>query len=277
MFTSIAIAKLVEQGKLSFNQTLDECLPNYPNKDIAKKITIRHLLTHCSGLPEYWTIEYEKSWQEISRLDQILKFFADQPLVFEPGTQHQYCNTNFIVLGLVIERLYGQPFSDVIKRIVFEPAKMSDSGFFETKNPKHVNRLAVPYEFALVENGSESWFPAKLGKQGTSAGGSYSSIKDLAAFDHALTSHRLLGQKMTEEITKGKVVQTVGGKYAFGFMDCQFDGQRWIGHGGTGPGSYFEYAHFPANGYSVIFVANHDATAAHDVYRKLMQVVAQTK
>ncbi len=273
MITAIAIAQLVENGKLRFDDVVADHLPDYPHAKVAQAVSVDQLLTHRSGLPEYWTEAYEKEWGEITELKQILPYFADRPLVFAPGTKHEYCNTNYIVLGLILEQVSGVSYFEYIRERVLVPAGMEHAGFFENDGS---GSAALAYEFVLPTQGDEKeqWFPAELGRKGTSAGGCYASLQDMFAFDRALNEWQLTTESLTRVLTTGKVKQPVGGKYGYGFMDGEYEGRRWFGHGGTGPGAFFEYMHFPDSGYTIVFLANHGGTSAHDVFRKLKQAVA---
>lgn len=274
MITAICLAQLEEKGLLDFDDLISEYLPIYANVETIQTIRIRHLLTHTSGLPEYWTDEYEKHWDRIDKLDQIIPFFADKPLEFDPGSRHEYCNTNFVVLGLIIESITEKSYFEYVEENVFTPAGMTASGFFDPRNKR--TPVARSYGVAFEVEGSEIWELAKLGRRGTSAGGVYLSTDDLLKFDQALIHDRLIQEKTLENLVTGKVAQPVGGKYAYGFMEGEIQGERWYGHGGTGPGSFFQFTHFPESGYTIIMCANHGGTAARDVFQKLRQAVIQT-
>ncbi len=276
MFTAIAIAQLAEQQKLGYDDSISKHLPDYANQKVANSVTIRQLLTHTSGLPEYWTVAYEKDWDQITKLRQIMPYFIDQDLKFNPGSKHEYCNTNYILLGLIIESVGKIDYFDFIQENVFERAGMKHSGFFEVDDSK--SRFAKSYEFVLpgTSNSKAQWHTAKLGRKGSSAGGCYASAEDMLQFDIAFSGGKLLPESATKMITTGKVKQPVGGMYCFGFMEGSYQSRRWFGHGGTGPGSFFEYMHFPDSGYTIVMFANHDGTAAYDIFRKLQQLVARS-
>jgi CubicO group peptidase (beta-lactamase class C family) len=105
MFTAVAIAQLAEQGKLSFDDKVGKFLPDYPNKDVANKVTIHHLLTHTSGLGSYWNAKFDARRAQIKTVADYLALFADEPLLFEPGARFEYSNSGFIVLGAIVEKV----------------------------------------------------------------------------------------------------------------------------------------------------------------------------
>ena len=102
MFTSIAIAQLVSQGRLRYLDTLAQILPDYPNQEAAQKITVEQLVTHASGLGDLFTDEFMQDRLKIDSLNDYLPYFANQPLQFDPGTKRSYSNAGFVVAGLII-------------------------------------------------------------------------------------------------------------------------------------------------------------------------------
>lgn len=114
MFTAVAIAQLVEKGKLSFEDPLSKFIPDFPDKESAEKIKIKHLLTHTAGLGGYFSEKWDKTSRTQFRTvdDMMNQVKADEKLLFEPGTRWQYSNTGMLVLGKVIEIVSGQSYYD---------------------------------------------------------------------------------------------------------------------------------------------------------------------
>ena len=122
MFTAVAVMQLVEQGRLALDDTIADRLPDYPNQEVAKAVTIHQLLTHTSGLGDY--SESDRS-EELHRSDQewgTSPLFVDAPLEFEPGKQFRYSNSGFMVLGLIIEEVTGQSYYDYVRLNISSPA-----------------------------------------------------------------------------------------------------------------------------------------------------------
>src|SRR6185295_16380809 len=145
MFTSVAIALLVERGKLSFDDPLSKFLPDFPTKEAAEKIRIKHLLTHTSGLGSYFNQKFiESSRARFRTVDEFMTLAKDEKLAFEPGTRWAYSNTGMLVLGKVIEVVTGGSYFDYIRENVYKPAGMVNSESYELDlvNPN----LAVGYE-----------------------------------------------------------------------------------------------------------------------------------
>lgn len=135
-FTSVAIAQLVEQGKLKYTDTLAKVLPDYPNQEAAAKITVHQLLTHTSGLGDFFGPEFDKKKDNIRDLKDYLQFFAAKPLRFEPGKSWSYSNAGMIVAGLVVERVSGQNYFDFVREHIYKPAGMKDSDSYEKTKPQ---------------------------------------------------------------------------------------------------------------------------------------------
>src|SRR5258705_9931281 len=139
-FTSVAIAQLAQQGKLSFNDPIGKYLPDYPNKTVAAKVTIHQLLTHTSGMRSYFNDEFMKRRASLRTLADLLPFFFNDPLDFEPGEKMQYSNSGYVVLGLIVERLTKQSYFDYVREHIFKPAGMKNTDSYELE--QKVSNLA---------------------------------------------------------------------------------------------------------------------------------------
>jgi CubicO group peptidase (beta-lactamase class C family) len=269
MFTAVAVAQLVERGKLSFDDPLIKHLPDYPDKEVAAKVTIHQLLTHTSGLGNYMTPAWAERRAEIKTAAELLPFFAREPLKFAPGAGWQYSNAGFVVLGLVVERLSGQSYFDYVREHVFKPAGMNDTDSYE--NARAVENRAVGYTRA---DNPRSPNTSRLPFKGSPAGGGYSTLDDMLKFDRALRSHKLLGAKLTNLVTTGKVDAPFG-KYAYGFGDSRINGKRYVGHNGGGPGIAAQFESYTDTGYTLVVLANYDPPAVMPLIRELEQVLTK--
>ena len=264
MFTSVAIAQLVEAGKLKYTDTLAQVLPDYPNKEVAQKITVHQLLTHTSGLGDIFGPEFDKRKNELREIKDYLALFADKPLRFEPGAGWSYSNGGFIVLGLIVEKLSGQSYYDYVQKHIYDVAGMKLSGSFP-KTDKIPN-LAVGY----MKGGPSGQLAPNwetLPWRGMSAGGGDSTVGDLLRFAEALRGHKLLGAQLTETIVTGKTQPgpDADSKYAYGFEDERVAGHRIVGHGGGAPGMNGQLDIYLDGGYTVVVLANLDPPAAQGV------------
>jgi len=188
-FTGLAVRQLIAEKKISPDDPIGKFLPDYPNKDAAAKVTVGHLLNMTSGIGDFFGDRYEATPKEkIRSLKDYLPLFADQPLEFEPGAGERYSNGGYVVLGLIIEKVSGEDYYTYVHEHVFKPAGMLDSASPE-KDAAVPNR-AVGY----VRDGS-SWKPntGTLPGRGSSAGGGYSTARDLLKYTTALAQGALGG------------------------------------------------------------------------------------
>jgi D-alanyl-D-alanine carboxypeptidase len=275
MFTSVAIAQLAERGKLAFTDTVGKHLPDYPNKAVADKVTIHHLLTHTSGMGSYWNDKFDKNRSNIKTVSDYVALFVDDPLSFEPGARFQYSNSGFIVLGAIIEKVSGQSYYDYVKEHIFKPAGMKNTDAYELSQP--TPNMAMGYT-RMGDNGPEPG-PRKENahtrpNRGGPAGGGYSTAEDLLKFHIALRDHKLLSAKYTDLITTGKV-ETGRGKYAYGFGDQKVNGKRAFGHTGGAPGIASSLEMYPELGYTVVVMTNYDPPDMMPVVRKIQEMLTR--
>ncbi len=276
MFTSVAIAQLAEQGKLSFDDKVGKYLPDYPNADVRDKVTIHQLLTHTAGLGSYWNKRFDERRASIRTVSDYLALFADDKLLFEPGARFQYSNSGFIVLGAIVEKVSGKSYFDYVREHIYKPAGMTNTDAYEMR--VETPNLAMGY----TRNDDRADAPLATRKEnsdsrpnrGGPAGGGYSTVEDLTKFAMALTTNRLLSAKYTELVTTGKVPMG-GAKYAYGFGDMAVDGKRTIGHNGGAPGIAAELGIFTESGYSVAMMANYDPDDLMPIVRQVKRIIAQ--
>jgi CubicO group peptidase (beta-lactamase class C family) len=276
MFTSVAIGQLVQAGKLSYADTLAKVLPDYPNQGIAKRITIVQLLTHTSGLGDYFKNEFFTHRGNYVALRSYLPIFQDDSLLFAPGTSWSYSNAGFLVLGLVVEKVSREDYFEYVSRHIYEPAGMHHSGSY--KSDSVVDNLATGY------TSSGGFDPLRLKPRimnwetlpikGSSAGGGYATAGDFLRFSIALKNHTLLSAALTDSVLDGKVFDRMGiGKedtYAFGFEDYTMLGKHIAGHSGGGPGMNGELRIFRDGSYTVIVLSNYDPPSATALSRQIL-------
>lgn len=229
MFTAVAIAQLVEDGKLSWDDTLAELVPEYPDQTAAKKITVWELLHHTSGLGDFLGPEFFHNREKFADPADYLDLIARQPKLSESGTQWNYSNAGFILLGRVIENVSGESYFDYIMRHVFTPAAMNSSGFgsIEEITPK----LAVGYfhEGLFSSEWKANWM--KIPFKGGPAGGAYSTNADLLRFAKALREGKLVKQATLAKMFDDEVPAGPG-FYATGIGDRLSHGRHIRGHQG---------------------------------------------
>jgi D-alanyl-D-alanine carboxypeptidase len=261
MFTGTAILQLVQAGKIALNDPLGKYLTDYPNQDVADKVTIHQLLTHTGGTGDIFGPEFDAHRLELRTLDDYVALLGKRSLAFEPGARWEYSNYGMVLLGCVIERVSGQSYYDYVAKRIYKPAGMTRTGS-EPEN-KRVTGRSIGYTRLP---GATAWTPNTdtLPFRGTSAGGGYSTVGDLVKFSAALVNHELLDAEHTQLLITGKV-DTPAGKYAYGFDDLRKDGAGAVGHAGGAPGMNGMLRIFPKSGYVVAVLSNFDPPAAQRV------------
>jgi CubicO group peptidase (beta-lactamase class C family) len=257
MFTAVATLQLVQAGKLDLKTPFGKYLTDYPNQDVASKVTIEQLLTHTGGTGDIFGPEFEKHRLELKTLQDYVTLYGKRGPDFEPGSQWRYSNYGFLLLGVLIEKVSGQSYYDYVRDHIFKPAGMTSTD--SEPEDQAVSDRSVGYT-KFGGNGLQRNTDT-LPYRGTSAGGGYSTVEDLSRFATALQTKKLLNAQYTELLTTGKV-DTGRGKYAFGFQDEVINGTRCFGHGGGAPGMNGELKICPASGYVLVVLANLDPPAA---------------
>ncbi len=209
IFTRIAIGQLVAAGKVSFDDKLGKFLPDYPNKDAREKVTIRHLVTMKSGIGDFFGEKFiAMPKAKLRKNSDFIPLFADKPLAFEPGTNEQYSNGGYILLGAIIEKISGKNYYDYVRENIFKPAGMMNTDSFEAdklpantangytkRNPKN----------ELLNNADTRPF------RGSAAGGGYSNAEDLLKFSSAVKSGKLIIPDDDGQPRKGSGLGSAGG------------------------------------------------------------------
>lgn len=189
-FTKVAIGQLAQAGKLKLDVPIATYLPDYPNKDVAQKITIQQLLDHRSGLGDVFTPRmWERNAATFRTLKNYIDFFASDPLQFEPGKGQRYSNYGYVVLGAIVEAVSGESYFDYVRKRVFEPAGMNGSGFFDAR------QIVPDVAMGHTRREANEWRENTSLRAPIPAGGSFSSARDLLAFDRALRAGKLLDPK----------------------------------------------------------------------------------
>jgi CubicO group peptidase (beta-lactamase class C family) len=254
MFTAVATLQLVERGKLSLDDTVGKILPDYPNADVASKVKVRHLLSHTGGTGDIFGPEFEAHRLELKTLQDYVKLYGSRDLEFEPGTKWDYSNYGFLLLGVILEKVSGKSYYDVVAENIFRVAGMTHSGSEpESVKVPHRSRGYMRDRFETVSN--EPTLPWR----GTSAGGGYTTASDLMKFATALLSNKLLKAETLAEATRP---QFTAGDYGFGFQLGRADEPRSFGHGGGAPGMNGILRVYPDSNQAVIVLANLDPPSA---------------
>ena len=182
-FTGLAIRQLIAENKIWPDDPIRKFLPDYPNTDAAAKVTVRHLLDMTSGIGDFFGDRYEATPKEkIRSLEDYLPLFADKPLEFEPGTRNQYSNGGYVVLGLIIEKASGTGLLHLCPRAHLQAGRYERFGLVMKKTPP--SRTGRSDTCGTVRPGRR--IIETLPGKGSSAGGGYSTARDLLKYTIAL-------------------------------------------------------------------------------------------
>jgi D-alanyl-D-alanine carboxypeptidase len=261
MFTAVATLQLVEAGKLELDDPIGKHLPGYPNKGVASKVSVRHLLTHTGGTGDIFGPEFEEHRLALREHRDYVKLYGSRGLTHEPGARFEYSNYGFVLLGALIEHVSGVSYYDYVGDNVFRRAGMTSTGSL----PESVdvpNRAAGYMRSSPAGGAGGAWVPNTdtLPWRGTAAGGGYSTVGDLMRFAQALSSGTLISKATLAEATRPHRQQ-----YGYGFAVQGQGPLRSYGHGGGAPGMNGELRVFPRLGYVVVSLSNLDPPAASEL------------
>ena len=272
MFTATAIARLVEAGKLSFDDPIGRYIDEtWLPKDVTSKITVRHLITHTSGLGSYFNDVYMRSSRDLFRkLDDYKPLIKDDKPAFTPGERFQYSNTGMFLLGVVIEKVTGEDYFDHIRRTIYTLAGMTNSDCYEMDRP--VENLAIGYspDFSSPYKWQNNLYKHVL--KGGPAGGGFSTVKDLHKFALALLAGKLVSKSMRETMW----TDFKGANYGYGFAVAQGPGGKVVGHAGGFEGINSQLDIYVDSGYIVAVMSNYD-NGASPLANRIGLILARVK
>jgi CubicO group peptidase (beta-lactamase class C family) len=262
-FTAACILLLAQDGKLSVDDPVNKHLPEAPAA--WTHITLRHLLTHTSGLKSYTGLEGFELSHHLTQ-QQFIKAIAAQPPVFQPGESWKYCNTGFNLLGYVIENVSGESYWEFVSERIFKPLSMTNSG---DRLPSRIipNRAAGYQQTNHIRINRDYDLTDVF-----SAGAMVSTVDDLSRWNAALDGNSLLRQSTKEEMwtpvrqSDGKLPQT---KYGFGWFLDPTQGHKNIGHSGSTSGFSASIQRFPDDNLAVIILTNTDEQIATALAKKV--------
>ncbi|WP_236886669.1 serine hydrolase domain-containing protein [Clostridium beijerinckii] len=226
--TALCIMQLSEKGMLSTKQNIEDYIPDLYK---GQGITIHHLLTHTSGIPNHVMLKKQIKWEKPHTPQEILQIIKDHKLKFPVGEKWSYSNTNYIILGLIIEMVSGMSYHQYVKDNIFIPAKMNNSGFCDEEQKNVANNYIKGKKGFYMD--TSIWF---------ACGDIVSTVGDYYLFDRAIQEGKLLKNEIVKEMQKpqydGKYV-----KYGYGLIIKKYFDCKSICHGGgigNGYTSHFE-------------------------------------
>lgn len=253
-FTAAAILLLAERGALSVNDPITQYLTDYPKR--GEGVTIAHLLTHTSGIPSYTSApDYAANMAKAVTVDEMISRFKDRPLNFKPGSQYEYSNSGYFLLGAIIEKVSGQRYADFVAKEIFIPLGLADTAYEGVeRSPKRIvkgyldaTRDAMPLDMS----------------QPYAAGSLISTVDDLAKWDAAISAGKLLKPETWKRamqlttLADGSV-----SRYGYGWGIRSVSGVHAIAHSG-GINGFLSYAiRVPEHGVYVAVLTNRSSPAS---------------
>lgn len=252
-FTAACIVLLAEEGKLTLNDTLKNIFPDFP--DYAKKITIRHLLNHTSGIRDYLQLAYLKGLRNDDFYvdDEIMDWLISQEdLNFEPGEEFLYSNSGYWLLSQIVEKMAGMNMAEYAEKEIFEPLGMKDTHFHNDHTQIVKNRAS-----GYVPRDAENFRISMTTLEMIGDGGIFTSIEDIKKWDDAFYESKTLSKSFWANMTKTGILNN--GKeidYASGLTIGRYKGLKTIRHGGAFVGFRAELLRFPEQSVSIAIFAN---------------------
>ncbi len=260
MFTAVAIMQLVEKGRIDLEAPIGSYLTDYPNRDIATKVTVANLLSHTGGTGNIFGPDFDRRKASLRSTKDYVDLYGSRAPEFAPGSRQSYSNYGFILLGRIVEQVSGLQYDDYIQRNIFKPVGMTSTG--NRPESKVLPRRAIGYTGSGARlKSADDWLPLN----GTAAGGGYATVGDFNRFAGGLTSRRLLRGETLQKLIDGGVRRADGQFAGFDFGGTEGDTGRFIGHDGGAPGMNGSLQHFLMSGVTVIVLANRDFPAAESI------------
>ena len=269
MFTSVAILQLVEKDSINLNDSINKYIDEtWLPPDITSKVTISHLLSHTSGLGNYFNEKFWNSSRALYRnVDDFKPLVIGSSLAFEPGERFSYSNTGMLLLGAIIQKVTKQDYFEYIGNNIYKPAKMMNTDSYEMDQP--VENLAIGYSRAENNFGWENNLYKHVIKGGP-AGGGFSTVGDLHKFAKALVNEKLVSKESLDLLWSSHSNQA----YGYGFSIKNGVSGKIVGHSGGFPGINSNLDIYLDNGYVVAVMSNYDQGAS-EMANKISNLIAR--
>jgi CubicO group peptidase (beta-lactamase class C family) len=265
LFTALAVTQLIQQGRISIDDRIGKYLDGFPG-EIADNVTVRQLLQMRAGWGDYWGNDYFLAHRaRLRQVSDYMEFIRGMPLDFEPGTDFQHCNTCFEILGAIVESASEMDYYEYVRKNIYIPAGMSDSGSFHRDGP--AGGLATGYT-NLNPNDEHGegyrWTNTyMLPPRGTPAGGGYSTVRDFLKFDQAFRGFELLDREHTQFVIS-QFKGSPGDEFAASGMAVSMGGAAGIGA---------LYGRDMKSGITILIFSNIDFTATVETFRELRKLL----
>ena len=281
VFIAVGILQLIEQGKIRFDDTLGMLLDMELN-DIDKDVTVKQLLNHTSGVPDYFDEnvmdEYEELWKDypnykIRHNSDLLPLFINKPMMYPKGEKFQYNNSGYVLLAMIIEKITGMNFDQYLKAKVFDVCGMNSTGYYELDKlpPKCANNYIYCADTKDYRTNIFS-----VDAKGTGAGGAFVTVKDIINFWTNLSEGNLISEAFVSDMLSkqsGDGMDAEEGYYGYGVWIIDNPNGRDLAYfQGCDPGVSFISEYNPNNGIVSVLVSNYGDNVWKEM-RKIREVL----
>src|SRR5690349_12611707 len=266
-FTSAAIMKLVEQGRVRLDDDLSKYVPQFPLQ--GKKVSIHELLNHTSGIHSYTSSPaWQKTWNDVLSPDAVIKFVAADTFDFAPGSAYRYNNTGYVLLGMVIEKASGQKYAKYLETQFFKPLGLKQTSYC----PSRTTDPAFALGYSKGPNGTVRATFLDLSHP-FSAGALCSTVGDLVKWERALDGGKVVSpasyalMSTADTLNNGRKIN-----YGFGLVPGMFNGHKTISHTGGINGFATAATYVPDDSLSIVVFTNYDAESPQGLVQNLLRV-----
>jgi CubicO group peptidase (beta-lactamase class C family) len=274
-FTAMAILQLQQQGKLNVQDPICQYLLDCP--EAWQPITLHHLLTHTSGIPDYYaslSVDIQKHSLNPTDLMNLIPKSSE----FSPGERFHYSNSGYVLLGYIVEQVSGQPYALFLQQNIFKPLQMADTGYDTTRAV--IKNRAGGYMSATTN--AEYFDPSVL----YAAGGLYSTVEDLFRWDQALYGDQLLSQPLRDEMFTSFASippdffgwrlssdEVTDASYGYGWFIGERLNRKWTAHSGSIYGFTGVIERYPDDKVVIIVLSNREARPVFDITSEIARMI----
>ncbi len=263
-FTAMAIMILAEGKRLSYADPISKYIPEFCRSSQLSGITLRQLLNHTSGIPDYGDLGIDDSGLDQQGL--IAALLKKEDLLAKPGLKYRYSNPGYALLAVVIERVSGKRFGDFLEHETFKPVGMRNTFVYDSPGKKNTSAAVGYSQFGKVDDGSPTAIPGD--------GGIYSTVDDLFKWDQALNTDLLVNQSaLAEAFTPGRVEEGTS-TYGFGWNVEEKDGSKLLWHTGSQAGFRAFITRRLADRVTVIMLTNKGNSKRQDINAAIQNILA---
>lgn len=253
-FTAMSILQLIENGQLTFQTTLTDIFPEFP--EYGKKITIENLLQHTSGIQDYESMMPETQTIQVKDKDVLDMMMSTNEVYFEVGEEYRYSNSAFAVLTQILEKITGVPFRDYLQDNIFEPLGMTNTLAHENGINVVPNRA---FGYTIEDSGEVTFTDQSTTSAVLGDGGIYSNLEDLYKWDQSLYTEQLIGKEYLDmSFTSGKTNDGKDINYGYGWRLENYKGMDIVYHTGSSIGFRNIIYRIPSEKFTAVILTNRD-------------------